>query len=128
MAPLAVLDTSAVLAIVNDEPGAENVRPLVARAMVLSVNIAEIVTKMVDWGLPAEARREILRTFAFRVEVFDEPLAVQAGELHERTRSAGLSLGDRACLALAIREGLPAITADRNWSELDVGVEIHRIR
>jgi PIN domain nuclease of toxin-antitoxin system len=124
----AVLDASALLAYVNGETGAEVVAAVIGDALVSAVNLAEVVTKLVERGGSLEQARAALRFIELDVVDFTRPLAEQAGGLVALTRSKGLSLGDRACLALAAREGLPAITADRAWSSLSVGVEVSFIR
>ena len=69
-----------------------------------------------------------MREFGLAIRPFDESLAVEAGFLRPATRQYGLSLGDRACLALALRERIPVVTADRAWSQLDLGIDIQVIR
>jgi PIN domain nuclease of toxin-antitoxin system len=130
----AVLDASAVLAYLNREAGAELVADLVSTGASLSaVNFAEVLSRGADRGVPAEllitglAEAGILGG-AISVEPFTAEDAGTVGELRPATRAAGLSLGDRACLALARRLEAPAATADTAWAELDVGVEIVLIR
>lgn len=125
-----VLDASAILALVKDEPGADFVAEwLRDRDGVLSsVNLAESVSKLVDDGWPGRLIQSgIAGTGAQPVPFLVEDAYV-AGLLRERTRHRGLSLGDRACLALALRLGAPALTADRSWQDLDVGIEVLLIR
>jgi PIN domain nuclease of toxin-antitoxin system len=86
------------------------------------------VSKLVDRGGSLESVRAALRVAPLDVIDFDQTLAETAGAMITRTRARGLSLGDRACLALAARENLPAITADRAWASLDLGIEIRLIR
>ena len=93
-----------------------------------AVNLAEIFTKLAERGLSPPEADSILYRYRFEVVPFDEALARQTGALRPETKSLGLSLGDRACLALAQREHLPVFTADRNWTKLKVGVEIRVIR
>jgi ribonuclease VapC len=124
-----VLDASAVLAVVFQETGRERVDDAIDDgAVILSVNLAEVVTKLVEQGMSEARIRAILSTINARVVPFDEQLAYRAGLLRAATRSAGLSLGDRACLALAERLGLPAQTADRAWGTLQVGIQVDVIR
>ena len=124
----AVLDASAVLAYVNGEPGAEVVAAVIGDALISAVNLAEAVTKLVERGGTLEQASEVLALAELDVIDFNRALAVQAGGLIAATRAKGLSLGDRACLALAARENLPAITADRVWAALKLGVEVRLIR
>ena len=123
-----VLDSSALLAFILTEPGAEVVGEVIGDALMSSVNFAEVVTKLVTRGGSLDSARMALGVAEPDVVDFTRPLAEQAGGLVALTRSKGLSLGDRACLALALREGVPAFTADRAWVSLDIGVEIRLIR
>lgn len=111
------------------EPGAAVVAQAMREGAVISaVNLAEVVTKLRDKGADEEAIRADLDTLGLTVIPIDEELAVQTGLLRSATRAAGLSLGDRACLALAKRLGIPALTADRAWATLSVGVTVQVIR
>jgi PIN domain nuclease of toxin-antitoxin system len=123
-----VLDSSALLAYLNAEPGADLVEPLLGNAKISTVNVAEVVGRLVAQNGSVTAIREMLDILALDMVDFDRDLAERAGELINRTRKQGLSLGDRACLALAARENLPAISADRAWAKLGIGVEIKLIR
>lgn len=123
-----ILDASAVLAVAYEEPGAEVV-PVVAEGMsITAVNHAEVVGKLIDDGFDADQARETVHSFGYEVVDFDADLAFRAGLLRRDTRALGLSLGDRACLALAQRAGLPVFTADKRWAELNLGVDIRVIR
>ena len=124
----AVLDASAPLALLQGEPGAERVAAALPRAAISGVNLSEVVAKLTDGGLPAEAIRASLAGLDLDVRPFDEVLAYDAGELRPATRARGLSLADRACLALARRLDAKALTADRAWLGLEVGVVIEAIR
>ena len=125
----AVLDTSAVLALIKEEAGGDTVRPLVAVSFISAVNFSECVAKMVDWNSADPQRaHSVLHLLDLTVIPFDIDLARRAGELRAETRKAGLSFADRACLALAEREGLPAVTADQRWAGVDIGVEVRLIR
>jgi PIN domain nuclease of toxin-antitoxin system len=123
-----VLDSSALLAYLNRERGVDVVAAIMSNAVVSSVNLAEVVTKLVTRGETLDGARTALSVVQLQIIDFTRSLAEQAGGLVTRTRSKGLSLGDRACLALAQREGVPAFTADRAWASLDIGVEIRLIR
>lgn len=121
-----VLDLSAVIAVFKFEPGWEKVAPLLQGGIVSAVIYAEIVTWLARRTGPADIAN--LEAMDMKVVDFDRPRAVAAGLLEPKTRRRGLSLGDRACLALAIELGCPVITADRPWRDVDVGVEIRLIR
>lgn len=123
-----VLDASAVLALVNAEPGADVVAGLTARAAISSVNWCEVYGKLRAVGVDGDALAGEIAETGIVVVPFDDDDARGAGELLLSKREAGLSLADRACLALAQRLGVPAVTADRNWAGLDVGVEVTCIR
>jgi len=123
----AVLDSSAVLALLLAEPGADRVKGMLPGALLSTVNLTEVISKLCERGMPvAEARRAV---DAIGVELIDfsAEQACVAGDLRQVTRQAGLSLGDRACLALARLRGLPALTADGAWGRL-VGFDIVLIR
>jgi PIN domain nuclease of toxin-antitoxin system len=123
------LDASALLAVLNAEPGADNLPPSLLRDAVCStVNLAEVQSKLVDRGIqPDDAWAAALSPIR-ESAVFTEEHAKTAGSLVAQTRSLGLSMGDRACLALAISLNAPVYTADRSWKSLKVGVRIHVIR
>lgn len=123
-----MLDASAVLAMLRGEPGGEKVFELLPRAIISAVNYAETVSKLIDLGASRQEAAEVVEEFALQVATLDAEAALDAGLLRESTRAKGLSLGDRACLALAMARGLPAVTADRSWAAVDVGVEIVLIR
>ena len=120
-----VLDASALLAVILREPGQDVVASAVAMGAVANaVNVSEVVAKLLDVGYSVEDAVTSLNAIQCRCLPFDTELAWQAGLLRAQTRAAGLSLGDRACLALASSLGLPALTADRAWAGLDVDVKI----
>ncbi len=123
-----VLDASALLAFLKDEPGAAAVRAALPEAVISSVNLVEVVTRMIDDGFQLENVRTAIAGTSVEPISFDDELAYAAAALREPTRARGLSLGDRACLALALRRGLSVLTADRQWSGLDLGVEVRLIR
>ena len=123
-----VLDSSALLAFIHSEPGAEVVGEVIGDALISSVNFAEVVTKLVTRGGSLDSARTAIGVAEPDVVDFTRSLAEQAGGLVARTRSKGLSLGDRACLALALREKVPAFTADKAWMSLDIGVDVRLIR
>jgi PIN domain nuclease of toxin-antitoxin system len=110
----AVLDSSAVLAVLNAERGADTIIVILNDAVLCSVNYAEVVTKLVERGVNLDDIETAMRLITSTVVDFDISLARRTGTLRAETSKHGLSLGDRACLALAERESLPAITGDRN--------------
>jgi ribonuclease VapC len=122
-----VLDSSALLAFIQAEPGGEAVAGVVGEALMSSVNLAEVITKLVERTGSLEIARTALGMASVDVVDFDRSQAEQAGLLVKATRSHGLSLGDRACLALAMRESAPVLTADRIWAKLKVNVEVRLI-
>lgn len=123
-----VFDSSALLALIFDEAGAAVAQRAVDGAVMSAVNAAEVITRLIDSGVSREQACEQLESCGLAIRPFDESLAVEAGFLRTATRQHGLSLGDRACLALALRERAPVVTADRTWSQLDLGVEVRVIR
>jgi PIN domain nuclease of toxin-antitoxin system len=123
-----VLDSSAVLAIINGEPGAERVIELLDGALLSAVNHAEIMTKLAERGIGRDVARSTVLNIGVQIIEFGIDLADRTGELRRQTRRLGLSLADRACLALAEREGVPALTADKKWAMLDIGIKVSLIR
>ena len=123
-----VLDASAVLAVINGEPGAEMVQNVWMDASISAVNYSEVIAKLVDSGLDDTDTIDILDALPLTVHDVDVAQARQAGLLRRQSREHGLSLGDRACLALAVSLGLPVMTADHVWTEMDVGIEVIVIR
>lgn len=123
-----VADASAIIALLSGEPF-EHVDPeRIARAWVSAVNLSEVLAKLHEMGLPDLDANAAISLLGLRVAVFDEAQAGAAARLRRITRQAGLSLGDRACLALAQSLKCGVITADRTWANVDVGVEILLIR
>jgi PIN domain nuclease of toxin-antitoxin system len=123
-----VLDASAVLAVLNGEPGAEAIFPLLTYGLISSVNYAETLAKLADRGSSDEEARQAILDLGLDVVDFDRPLADRSGELRPLTRHRGLSLGDRACIALGEREGVPIVTTDRNWHGILPGLDIRIVR
>lgn len=123
-----VVDASAILALLNREAGFATVAARIERAAISAVNWAEVVARLAAKGVPAEAISEVSGQLGVTVVPFDATLAQVAGLMRASTRNQGLSLGDRACLALALRLNLPALTADQAWQGVQVGVTIQFIR
>ena len=125
----AVLDASAVLALVREEPGGEKVVPYVGQAAISAVNLHEVVKELLVRGLTMPIVRELLDELRLDVRPHDQAAAYAAAALHEQTRQFGRGLGDRSCLALGLTLRLPVLTADREWQKVAVdGLVIEHLR
>jgi PIN domain nuclease of toxin-antitoxin system len=124
----AVLDTSAVLAGFFSEPGADAVLSRGDEGIISTVSYSEALAKLRDRGVPLLDAEYFLGSLNLTEAVFDHQHAVLAASLRERTRLKGLSFADRACLACASLQGCPVLTADRDWKDVDAGVEVILIR
>lgn len=123
-----VFDTSAILAVLRNEPGAESLAERFHGGAISAVNLAELITHGVRSGVAAEEIRADFSGLKIAVHPFDEQAATATGALTAETQRLGLSLGDRACLALAQSLGGTAITADRAWAKLKLGISIEVFR
>ncbi len=124
-----VLDASALLALLSREKGWEQVEQAIAMGATIStVNIAEVVSKLSDVGMPETAIRQALDLLGLEIVDFNQSLAHHTGMLRPLTKHVGLSLGDRACLALAGVRHIPALTADRAWENLLLDITVQFIR
>jgi len=123
-----VLDASALLALLNAEKGANIVLELLPQAGISTVNLAEVVTRLSAVGMPDNEIRATLSLLGLETMVFDEEQAFLTGLFYAQTYPNGLSLGDRACLALAKVTNATAVTAYREWEGLDIGISINLIR
>ena len=131
--PHLVLDSSALLAYLRAEPGSDRVGVALKQSTAISaVNWAEVLSKLVDFGYDASAAGEQFRDSglgsAITIWPFDESFARVVASLRDQTRPFGLSLGDRACLALGLLLKVPILTADRKWSQLKIRVSLRFIR
>lgn len=124
----AVLDASALLALLNREPGSTTVATYFPQVAVSAVNLSEVTAKLVERGMPSEEVRTILEALDMDVHSFDADAAYATGALRSATRHLGLSLGDRACLALGQRLKRPVLTTDGVWTTLKLGIPIIPIR
>ena len=124
------LDASALLALLLGEPGGEKVKAVLDGALIGAVNLAEIVSHYAKLGAARSDIEALLRPLPVRVVPIDTALSYEAGMLRPITLKGGLSLGDRYCLALAKREGVPALTAERRWPDIAAaaGVTVELIR
>jgi ribonuclease VapC len=123
-----VLDSSALLAMLFFEPGCERVAELVPQSCMSAVNLAEVLRRLARDGRDLEGALGQLEQIGIVWIDFDRELAIGAAALLLPTMPWGLSLGDRACLALARLRNLPAVTADRAWAKLDLGIPIEVVR
>jgi PIN domain nuclease of toxin-antitoxin system len=124
-----VLDASAILAYLQEERGAENLtKDILDHAVVSTVNLAEVQSKLVKKGRDPEDAWEEILSLVNKEELFTSEHAKTAGDLIAITEKYGLSLGDRACLALAIALKAPVYTTEQLWRDLKLGVPIHVIR
>lgn len=126
--PEVVIDASALLALLNAEPGADVVAEAVPDGVISAVNLSEVVAKLCGAGMPEKAIHQALQPLGLEIVPFDEEQAYQAGLLRVATQDTGISLGDRACLGLAKMLGVVVLMADRTWAGLSVGATIKVIR
>ncbi len=123
-----VLDASAIIAFLLQEPGAAIVGEYLTDGIASAVNIAEVGARLSDLDMGDVQIRRSMSVLGLEIRPFDLEAAYAVAVMRAKTRNKGLSLGDRACLALANQLGVPALTADRVWAELDIDVEIQLIR
>lgn len=115
-----ILDASAILALLFSEPGKERVEEILEDSYVGRINVTEVLTKLIERGASLNEARDNFNDLRISVIEFDSLQSEKIAELRPHTKQNGLSLGDRACLALAIQENATAVTADRNWTSLNV--------
>jgi ribonuclease VapC len=124
-----ILDASALLALVKNEPGTDKVEKLLGSIIMSCVNVSEVATVLFKVDMSLEDFKESILPLVSTILPFDEEQALMTASLQKKTKSKGLSLGDRACLALGITKQLPIYTDDRIWTELDLeNVDIRLIR
>lgn len=123
-----VIDASALLAYLHDEPGASRVGACLDGSLISSVNLSEVMQKARQFGADTTGLDEDLIELGVRIEPFSVQHALIAAELWQTTRASGLSLADRACLALALEQKAPVLTADRAWGEITLPVVVQVIR
>jgi len=125
---MVVLDASALLAYLQDEPGSEVVDGVLAESVMSSVNWAEVVQKSTAAGAEVDGMLDDWQSLGLMVEPFTPEDGEMAGRLWIQTRQAGLSLGDRACLSLGLRLGVPVLSSDRAWATLNLSLDVQVIR
>jgi len=123
-----VLDASALLALLNNEDGVDVVQELLPEAVISAVNFSEVVAWLSRFGVPAGDIPDMLDVLGLTIIPFDKDLAYSTGQMAGLTKSLGLSLGDRACLALTMQLNATAVTADKIWGNLTSMVQIKLIR
>jgi PIN domain nuclease of toxin-antitoxin system len=124
-----VVDSSVLLAVIHQERGFETITPeFLTRAIISTVNLAEVQSKLVSSGWPSDDAWADATGAVREVIPFTAKHARAAGNMIAQTHSFGLSLGDRACLALGLALHAPVYTADRSWTNLKLGIRIHTIR
>jgi len=126
--PRVVLDASALIAVLWQEPGGDEVEPLLDGSAISAVNWAEVLQRYAAAGLPMAGRRASIEGLGVRIEPVTGEDSEVVAELWGRTRAAGLSIADRVCLALGRRLEAAVYTADRDWRKLDVGATVVLIR
>ncbi len=123
-----IFDASAILTLLKMEQGHEIAEKYLENAIVSSVNFSEVLTVLTRAGFGQKNITESLKETFLYIEEFNSDQAIIAATLDSSTRKHGLSLGDRACLALAKYHGLPVLTADKIWKNLDLGIKVVLIR
>ena len=125
-----ILDASALLALIFEEPGRDRVARALPGAFISTVNLSEVAARLIGAGIPGETITQIFGELQLNTVPFEADQAMTAASFREPTRAAGLSLGDRACLAAARHLQVPALTADRAWAGLakDLSIEVILIR
>lgn len=124
-----ILDASALIAVICEEKGAEKVEPYLPIALISAVNFAEVASFLSNTkGLESKSIKSLLDDLALDVIHYDQEQAYITADLRTKTKHCGLSLGDRACLALAITQQHPVLTADKTWAKLNSKIDIRLIR
>ncbi|MDZ5647469.1 type II toxin-antitoxin system VapC family toxin [Nitrospirillum sp. BR 11828] len=122
-----VLDASAVLALIKAEPGADHVVAALSNSWITSVNFSEVVTKLHEEGWPVDDAADAVLSLGINLVDFSPQHAVLAAQLRPATRAAGLSLGDRACLALGQERQAKVLTADTAWLKVAAALQLEII-
>lgn len=123
-----VLDASAVLAVMHRERGHEKVMPHLEGGLISAVNYAEVLKKVAERGADLLVARLYLQNLTLTIVPFDQAQAVETAKLWPLVQGRGLSLADRACLALGILKKAPIVTGDTGMAEVDVPVKVKLFR
>lgn len=123
-----ILDASAVLSLLNKEPGHDKVEKYLQDASISSVNLSEVIAILINIGMPEKEITPLLAELIKNVVPFDETQALTTASLIRKTKPYGLSLGDRACLALGILKNRPVLTCDKAWGKLEIPVKVILLR
>ncbi|MCA9184695.1 MAG: type II toxin-antitoxin system VapC family toxin [Pirellulaceae bacterium] len=123
-----VLDTSALVAILRNEKGADQVKDRLHGALVSSVTLSEVLCKTIDKGGSLEMARAMLSSLPLETVPFDDEQAAIAASIHESTLGRVIAFADRACLALALSRQLPILTSDRQWKKLKLNLQVECFR
>jgi PIN domain nuclease of toxin-antitoxin system len=115
-----VLDSSALLALIQNEPGAEIIKPLLNVTVMSTINVAESLTVLQRTNIPTQEALSLINDIVNMIVPFDLEQARHVAELQSHLQHKGLSLGDRACIALGVKLQASIYTADKAWSELKV--------
>lgn len=126
---MVVFDSSAVIALLKGEPGANLVQSLLQEAVISAVNMQEVAKRMIEAGASQNEARETISKLKLEILAHEAEDAYMAASLISHTKKFGRGLGDRSCMALAIRLGVPALTTDREWTGIEApGLEVRLIR
>jgi PIN domain nuclease of toxin-antitoxin system len=123
-----ILDASAMLAFLNQEPGSEVIAQCLDTAVMSTVNLSEVIAKLTEKEIPESVIREFVSQLQVKIISVDKEQAVMAGLLILQTKAMGLSLGDRLCLALGLQLNCPVMTTDKAWRQVELGIEVRLIR
>ena len=123
-----VLDSSAILAFLQDEPGGEIVADYCGNALVSAVNVAEVTCRLNDLGADLAEAKKSIAFIDMEIVPFDAGQAYDVASIRKAVRPLGLSLGGRVCMQLAMRLNLPVLTADRAWAKIELDVEVRLVR
>jgi ribonuclease VapC len=123
-----IFDAGALIALVKNEPGAAAVQEHLSRARMSAINASEAVSVLVLRGMPLHVADDMIQRFRLTIEPFTYEQGLMAASMRPLTDQAGLSFGDRACLALGLLTGQPVLTSDKDWNKVNHGVEVVMIR